>query len=562
MGEQDARTGGRILVDQLAIHGADTVFCVPGESYLAALDAFYDAREQIRLIVCRQEGGAAYMADAYGKLRGRPGICFVTRAPGASNASTGIYTAWHDSTPVILFVGQVARSDLERGAFQELDFRRMYGQFSKWVAQIDDPRRIPELVARAFTLATSGRPGPVVLVLPEDVLRESVAVADAAPYVKLQTHPGAAEMAELARVLAAARAPLMLLGGSGWNAQAVRDITSFAEANDLATAVSFRRQDHFDNLHRCYAGDLGIGPSPALSTLARQSDLIIAVGARLSENATGGYTLLELPRPRQKLIHVHPGADELGRVYQPDLAINAGMPSFAAAAKAMACADSGAWRERTRRAHADYLEYSTPIGNPGTLQLAEIVATLCRQLPVDTIVTNGGGNFTGWVHRFWRYREYGTQLAPTSGSMGYGVPSGVAAAIAHPERVVLSFSGDGCFLMNGQELATAMQYRVKPIFFVINNGMYGTIRMHQERAYPTRVIGTSLTNPDFAALARAYGLHGETVERTADFPSALERARGCGRAALIELRLDPEAINPRISLSQLRESALAKAHNT
>lgn len=551
------RTGAQILVDQLRIHGADTAYCVPGESYLAVLDALYDAQDRLRLIVCRQEGGAAYMADAYGKLTGRPGICFVTRGPGAANASIGLHTAFQDSTPMILFIGQVERSFIERGAFQEVDFGRMFGQLAKWVVQIDDPGRIPELLARAFVVATSGRPGPVVIALPEDMLRELATVADAGPYKTVQASPDAADIARLREMLMASRRPMMLLGGSTWTAQAVRDIAAFAQANRLATANTFRRQDRIDNLHPCYAGDLGIGPNPKLAARVREADLIIAAGTRLSEASTSSYTLLDLPRPKQKLVHVHMGAEELGRVYQAELPINAGMPQFAAAAKALAPVDSSAWAASTEAAHGDYLEYSAPAPNPGALQLAEIVASLRDQLPPDTIVANGAGNYAGWVHRFWRYREFGTQLAPTSGSMGYGVPAGVAAALAHPARTVLSFSGDGCFLMNGQELATAIQYGAAPIFFVVNNGMYGTIRMHQERDYPGRVSGTALTNPDFAALARAYGLHGETVGRTGDFTAAFERARNSGRAALIELRLDPEAISTRTTLSKIREASLA-----
>jgi acetolactate synthase I/II/III large subunit len=554
---QATRTGARVLIDQLRIHGADTVYCVPGESYLAALDALYDVREEIRLIVCRQEGGAAYMADAYGKLTGRPGVCFVTRGPGATNASVGVHTAFQDSTPMVLLIGQVERAFLERGAFQELDFGRMYGQMAKWVAQINDARRIPEFVARAFALATSGRPGPVVLALPQDMLRDEVAVADADPYTPVQAHPGAADMARLREMLRGAQRPLIVLGGSTWTTAAVRDIMAFAEGNRLAAAVAFRRQDRFDNLHPCYAGDLGIGPNPKLAARIGQADLVIAIGTRLSQSTTGGYTMFGVPRLRQKLVHVHPGAEELGRVYHAELAINAGAAQFAAAAKALAPVDSSMWAAATEAAHRDYLEYNAPVPNPGALQMAEIVATMRDQLPPDTIVTNGAGNYSGWVHRFWRFRQFGTQLAPTSGSMGYGVPAAVAAAIAHPGRAVLSFSGDGCFLMNGQEIATAMQYGAAPIFFVVNNGMYGTIRMHQERQYPTRVSGTTLANPDFAALARAYGLHGEMVERTAEFASAFERARKSGRAALIELRLDPDAISPRTTLSEIRKSALA-----
>jgi len=551
------RSGGQILVDQLKIHGVETVFCVPGESFLAVLDALYDARERIRLVVCRQEGGAAYMAEAHGKLSGRPGVAFVTRGPGATNASVGIHTAFQDSTPLVLFIGQVARGDQEREAFQEVDYRRMYGPLAKWAAQIDDPSRIPEMVAHAFALAASGRPGPVVLALPEDMLREPAAAADAGPYQRVEAHPAADDIAQLRRLLAAARQPLLLLGGSTWSAAAVEDITAFAERNRLAVATAFRRQDRFDNLHPSYAGDLGIGPNPKLLSLLERADLLMAVGPRLGEMTTGGYTLLSIPRPQLKLVHVHPGAEELGRVYQAELPINAGMAPFAAAAKALAPVESASWADASAAAHADYLAYTLPVASPGAVNLSEIIAAMREELPADTIVTNGSGNYAGWVHRFWRYRQYGTQLAPISGSMGYGAPAAVAAALAYPKRTVVSFSGDGCFLMNGQELATAMQYGAAPIFIVVNNGMYGTIRMHQEREYPARVSGTALLNPDFAALARAYGAHGERVERTADFAAAFARARRAGRAALIELCLDPEAITTRTTLSKIRETALA-----
>jgi acetolactate synthase-1/2/3 large subunit len=552
------RTGGQLLVDQLRIHRTDTVFCVPGESFLAVLDALYDARGEIRLIVCRQEGGAAYMADAYGKLTGRPGICFVTRGPGASNACVGVHTAYQDSTPMILFVGQVARSDYERQAFQEVDLRRMYGQLAKWVVQIEDPRRIPEFVARAFTLATSGRPGPVVLALPEDMLREKVTAEDAEPYKIVQAHPGTSELDQMREMLAHAQRPIMILGGSSWTSQAVADIMTFAQDNRLATATTFRRQDRFSNLHPCYAGDLGISPNPTLAAKVRAADLVLAVGSRLGEAATDGYQHLSVPRPEQKLIHAYMGAEELGRVYQADLPINSGMAEFAAAARVLKPVNSSAWAADTEAAHRAYLDYSRPIPNPGALQLAEIITALCRQLPPETIVCNGAGNYSGWVHRFWCFQKFGTQLAPTSGSMGYGVPAAVAATIVCADRPVLSFSGDGCFLMNGQEIATAVQYGLKPLFFVINNGMYGTIRMHQEREYPTRISGTMLVNPDFAALGRAYGLYSQTVERTEDFAGAFAQARHADRAALIELRLDPEAISTRISLSKLRELSLAK----
>jgi acetolactate synthase-1/2/3 large subunit len=552
------RSGGQILVDALKIHGVDLAFCVPGESYLAALDALYDARDAIRLVTCRQEGGAANMAEAYGKLTGRPGICFVTRGPGATNASIGVHTALQDSTPMILFVGQVARDQVEREAFQEVDFRRMFGPLAKWVAEIDQAERIPELVSQAFHRAVNGRPGPVVLALPEDMLTDRVAVEDAGPHRAVQAHPGATDMAELRRRLAAAARPFMLLGGGTWTAAAVDDIRAFAEANRLPVGASFRCQDLLDNSHPCYAGDVAIGINPKLQARVAGADLLLVAGARLGEMTTGGYTLVDIPVPRQALIHVHPGADELGRVYQPALAINAGMPQFAAAARALAPIADPPWAGETETAHAEYLAHSAPIAVPGALQMAEIVAWLRDRLPPEAIITNGAGNYTTWAHRFYRYRRFRTQLAPTSGAMGYGLPAAVAAKAVHPERVVVCFAGDGCFLMNGQELATAVQHDLPIIVLVVNNGMYGTIRMHQEREYPGRTIGTDLANPDFAALARAYGAVGETIEHTVDFAPAFERALASGRPALLELRLDPEAITPRASLSEIRAAALRR----
>ncbi|MBV8055867.1 MAG: thiamine pyrophosphate-binding protein, partial [Deltaproteobacteria bacterium] len=390
----DIRTGGQLLVDQLKIHQADTVFCVPGESFLAVLDALYDARREIRLIVCRQEGGAAYMADAYGKLTGRPGVCFVTRGPGASNACVGVHTAYQDSTPMILFVGQVARSDIERQAFQEVDLRRMYGQLAKWVVQIEDARRIPEFVARAFALATSGRPGPVVLALPEDMLREEAMAADAEPYKIVQAYPGASELGHMRKMLAHAKCPIMILGGTTWTAQAVADIMTFAQDNRIPTATTFRRQDRFDNLHPCYAGDLGISPNPKLAAQVAAADLVLAVGTRLGEAATDGYKYLSVPRPEQRLVHAYMGAEELGRVYQADLPINTGMASFAAAARALKPVDSSRWAAATEAAHQEYLDYTKPIPNPGALELAEIIAALREQLPAETIVCNGAGNYS------------------------------------------------------------------------------------------------------------------------------------------------------------------------
>jgi len=551
-----SRTGGQILVDALKVHGVDLAFCVPGESYLAVLDALYDARNSIRLVTCRQEGGAANMAEAYGKLTGRPGICFVTRGPGATNASIGVHTAFQDSTPMILFVGQVAREQAEREAFQEVDYRRMFAPLAKWAAQIDDAARVPELVSQAFHRAVAGRPGPVVIALPEDMLTAAAEVADTGPYKTVRPHPGPAELQAMRALLAKAHRPFLLLGGGGWDAQAVRDIAAFAEANDLPVGTSFRCQDLLDNTHKNHAGHVGIGPDPALAALVKEADVLLVVGARLGEMTTGGYTLLDVPVPKQTLIHVHAGAEELGRVYQPALAINAGMAQFAAAARALAPVDASRWAARTAQAHRDYLATLEHKGHAGAVQMPAVMKLLRERLPADAILTNGAGNYTTWLHRFYQYRRFRTQLAPTSGAMGYGLPAAVAAKAVHPDRTVVCFAGDGCFLMNGQELATAVQYGLAIIVIVVNNGMYGTIRMHQEREYPTRVHGTDLRNPDFAALARAYGAHGETVETTEQFGPAFERAAASGKPALIEIRLDPEAITPRLGLSQIRENAL------
>ncbi len=560
MAQAELRSGGKILVDQLKIHGVDMAFAVPGESYLDVLDALHDAGDRIRLVTCRQEGGAAYMAEAYGKMTGRPGICFVTRGPGATNASIGVHTAFQDSSPMILFIGQVARDQVEREAFQEIDFRRMFGPMTKWVAEIDDARRIPEYVSQAFHRALNGRPGPVVLALPEDMLTDRVEAADAGPYRISRAHPGAADMAALHRALAAAARPLVILGGGGWDRDAVADIRDFTVAHNLPTGCAFRCQDLFDNDLDNYVGDVGIGINPKLAARIKESDLVLAIGARLGEMTTSGYTLFDIPVPRQKLVHVHAAAEELGRVYQAYLPINSGMAAFAAAAKALPAIPARAWDSWTRAIRQDYLEYSRPPHIPGAVQMGEIMTYLQQRLPADAIITNGAGNYATWAHRFYRYRHYRSQLGPTNGAMGYGVPSAVAAKLIAPQRAVVSFNGDGCFLMNGQELATAVQFGAAVVFLVLNNGMYGTIRMHQERHYPGRVSGTALVNPDFAALACAYGAHGEVVERTADFAPAFERAMAAGKAALIEIRIDPEAITPRQSLSEIRKAAMTAAN--
>ena len=549
------RTGGQILVDSLLLHGVDTVFCVPGESYLATLDAFHDVQDRVNLIVCRQEGGVTNMADAWGKMTGKPGIAFVTRGPGATNASVGIHTAHQDSTPLILFVGQIGRDMAEREAFQEVDYRRMFGEMTKWVAQIDNPARIPEMVSRAFHVATSGRPGPVVLALPEDMQTERADAEDGQPYHTAQANPGAADMDRFRDMLSAAKKPLVLAGGGGWSQGACDDLAKFAERNDLPVSLAFRRQDLMDNRHSNYAGVIGLGLNPALKQRLDDSDLLIVLGPQLGEIITGGDTYFTFPKPRQTMIHISAGVDELGKVYQADLGINAGMPEFCAAASAMDPVD-GPWKGEAEAAHADYMAFSTPPEMPGNVNYSEIVGWLSDNLPEDAVITNGAGNYTGWVHRFFRYKQYGTQLAPQSGSMGYGVPSGVSAAVRHPDRVIVSFSGDGCFQMNGQEIGTAVQHGAKTIFVVVNNGMYGTIRMHQETHYPKRKSGTDLVNPDFAALARAYGAHGETVTKTEDFEAAFERCRAADGPSLIELVIEPDAVLPTSTLSGIQKTAL------
>ncbi len=542
-----SRHGGKLLVDQLSVHGADTVFSVPGESFLAVLDGFYES--PIRLITCRHEAGAANMADAYGKLTGRPGICIVTRGPGATQASVGVHTAFQDSTPLILLVGQVASDQEEREAFQEVDYRRMFGPLAKWVAQIDRADRIPEYVARAFSTACAGRPGPVVLALPEDMLASETDAADAEPFHVVQPHPSPVQIDVVRRALGRAERPFVLAGGAGWTPRASDGIREFAEANALPVGAAFRRQDAIDNGSPSYVGDVGIGINPKLAARVREADLLLVVGPRLGEMTTSGYTLVG----EQPLIHVHPGAEELGRVYRPALPILSGMEHFADAVRGLRVEPG--WRKWTEAARAEYEAWQQPEPMPGALDLGDCIAHLRARVP-DAIVTNGAGNFSAWVHRFWRWHEYPTQLAPTSGAMGYGVPAAVAAKAVHPERTLICFAGDGDFLMSGQELATAMQYDLPIVILVVNNGMYGTIRMHQERHYPGRVVGTDLANPDFAAYARAFGAHGETVTETSEFPAALERALAAGTSALLELQIDSEAINPRTTLSRIRAHAL------
>ena len=548
-------SGGRILVDCLLAHGVDQVFCVPGESYLEVIDALYDVRDEIRLIVCRHESGASNMADAYGKLTGRPGIAMVTRGPGATNAAIGVHTAFQDSTPLILLVGQVARDRLEREAFQEIDYRRFFGQLTKWVAQIDDPRRIPEYVSRAFNTAVSGRPGPVVLALPEDLLTEQATAATAPRYRRTAASPSGAQMIQLKAMLESAHRPIAIVGGSGWTGSGRADLCGFAENWGLPVGCAFRFQDVFDNTHPQYAGDVGIGINPKLAQRIVAADLVLAIGPRLGEMTTSGYTLFEIPKPRQALVHVHAGTDELGRVYAADLQINAGMPEIAAALAELRPGLKRDWSSETRAAHADYLAWSTPLPIVGSLQLGEIIAHLSDTLPADAIIANGAGNYATWVHRYHRYQGFKTQLAPSSGAMGYGVPAAIAAKSVYPGRVVVCFAGDGCFMMSAAELATAMQYSLAVIFIVVNNNQFGTIRMHQERTHPGRVHGSQLTNPDFAAYARSFGAFGETVARTDEFAPAFRRALQSGKPALLELRLAQEAITPSTTIAAIRSHA-------
>ncbi|WP_407180677.1 thiamine pyrophosphate-binding protein [Bradyrhizobium sp. STM 3562] len=561
------RSGGEILVDTLKIHGVDTVFCLPGESFLAAIDALAGAAKAIRTIVARHEAGAAHMAEAYGKLTGLPGICFVTRGPGASHAAIGVHTASQDSTPMILFIGQVARGMLGREAWQEVDFRQMFGGLAKWVVEIDRAERIPELVSRAFHVAVSGRPGPVVVSLPEDMLSEEVVVADAGPFQRSAAHPSADQLSRLVQMIDRAERPLVIVGGGGWNARACADLKAFVETFELPVVAGFRRQDIFDNRHPNYIGQAGLGPSAALVARIRSADLIIAVGGRLGETTTSGYSLFEVRRPAQPFVHVHADPNELGRVYQADLLINAGMPEFTAAL-AQLRPDAGSvssWKARRQAwvaaGRAEFVADQTPGSMPGPVDLGRVMLHLREVLPANSIISNGAGNYAIWVHKFHRYGGFRSQLAPTSGAMGYGLPAAIAAKLVHPERAAVCFAGDGCFLMSANELATAVRHGLGVIVIVVNNGMYGSIRMHQEKEYPGRVHATALDNPDFVALARAFGAHGELVPKTDDFAAAFARAMAFAdkerKPAVLELRIDPEAITPTATLTQLRERALA-----
>ena len=550
------RTGGEILIDQLLVHGVSHAFCVPGESYLAALDAFYD--RDIKLTVCRHESTAAMAAEAIGKATGRPGICFVTRGPGATNASAGIHIARQDSTPLIMFVGQIGRSMREREAFQELDYRAVFGSIAKWVTEIDDPARIPELVSHAFHTACNGRPGPVVIALPEDMLVERVAVPDANAFDQVETWPGLTDMSRLQKLLWSAKKPVALIGGSRWSEAATAALARFAERFQLPVATTFRRGHLFDAEHPCFAGDFGIGPNPKLLARVRGADLVLLIGDRMSEMPSQSYTLFDIPEPQTKLVHVHPGADELGRVYHAHLAINASPTAFCSALEGLQPPNEIPWRGESDTAHADYLAWSdkaTPV--PGDVNLGEVMVWLRENLGPDAIITLGAGNFSAWIHRFYRVRQFGGLVGPTSGTMGYGYPAALAMQTLYPDRTVVCVAGDGDFLMTGQDFATAVHYGLPLIVVIADNGVYGTIRMHQEREYPGRVVATALTNPDFAAYAKAFGGFGVSVEKTADFPAAFAAAKASGKPSIVRLKIDPEASTPLATLAGIRAKSLA-----
>ncbi|MNU52658.1 Acetolactate synthase isozyme 2 large subunit [compost metagenome] len=548
-------TGGQHVVRALLEHGVDTVFGVPGESYLDVLDALYAEQDRIRLVSCRHEGAAAFMAEAHGKLTGRPGICMVTRGPGATNASIGVQTAFQDSTPLIVLVGQVGSDMVEREAFQEIDYRRMFGQFTKWVAQIDSAARVTEYMNRAFSVAMSGRPGPVVLALPEDMLTESAFAQSCGTIQVPHAHPAPEALASMRALLAGAQRPLMIVGGSGWTDAGLDNLTRYASLNGLPVACSFRRQDLFDNHHSQYVGEVGIGVNPELADAVRRADVILAVGARLGEMVTGGYTLLQSPVPRQTLIHVLASPEELGRVYQPALKIQSDLNAFADQAAGLGPLNAAPWRGWLDGLRQSYLRYTEPPATELRMDPARVITALRERLDPRAILTNGAGNYSAWAHRYYRFSHPRTQLAPTSGAMGYGVPAAIAAKLRHPDRQVVCLAGDGCFLMTSQELATVKQHRLAVVFIVFNNGMYGTIRMHQEVNYPGRTIGTDLCNPDFVAYAESFGVPAERVARHDDFEPALARALDSGSPYLIELSLDPEVITPRATLTSLRDKA-------
>ena len=553
-GANGLRSGGQVLVDQLRIHGVDTVFCVPGESYLTVIDALHDAQNEIKTVACRQEGGATNMAEAYGKLTGKPGVAMVTRGPGACNGSIGVHTAMQDSTPMVIFIGQVARDQEYREAFQEVDYHKFYGAICKEVVQIDSADRVPELVSQAFHVAASGRPGPVAVSIPEDMQRDMVDVGDARPFQTVRPEVGPKAMGAFRGHLASADRPLMILGGAGWSEQACSDIKAFAEANVIPVAASFRCQDLFNNMHANYVGELGTSASPKLAQRVKDADLLIVVGSRLGEMTSGGYSLVNLPVPQQKLVHIYMDSSEMGRIYEPDLAIVGSMESFAAAARDMEPVACGKWGDWMRQAHQDYLDNLEPSLEMSGVDMHEVMNILNAKLPDDAIITNDAGNFSGWAQRFYRYRGFRTQLGPTSGAMGYGIPAAISARLVRPGTPVVCFVGDGGAMMSGQEVATAVQYGSDPIILVINNNSYGTIRMHQERDYPDRSLATALVNPDYAKWAESFGAYGAVVERTKDFEPVFDAAMSAGRISVIEIRVDLETITTRTTLDKIRGS--------
>ena len=566
-----SQMGGHLLVECLIAQGVTHAFGVPGESYLAVLDGFHKYQDQIQFVTCRQEGGAAFMADAQGRLTGRPGVCFVTRGPGATNASIGVHTAFQDSTPMVLFVGDVATDTRDREAFQEVDFCSFFGPSTKGMAKrverIDDAKRIPEYVARAFATAMNGRPGPVVLVLPEDMLTHEVASRPLPKLAPVEAWSDPGSLRQLREMLLSAQKPFVIAGGGGWTTQSAQALQRFAENWQLPVGNAFRFQDTFDNFHPLYAGDVGIGINPKLAQRIKESDLIIAIGPRLGEMTTSGYTLLEVPKPKQKLVHIHASAEELNRVYHADLAICATMNAAARSLEVLTAPPSVPWSDWALQANADYVvntQAQALAGLPtdsanGLVNMPEVVAALQRHLPADAVLTNGAGNFASWVHRYYKHhglsKGHKTQLAPTVGAMGYGVPAGVAASVL-TGRVVFTIAGDGDFLMNGQELATATQHGAKSIVVLLNNGMYGTIRMHQERDFPTHNMGSNLNNPHFANLAKAYGYEGIRISKTEEFEPALLAALARNQGTLIEIMLDPEVITTRGTLSAITQNAL------
>ena len=546
------RHGGKILSDQLVKLGVRRVFSVPGESFLAALDGLYDSG--IPNIICRQEGGAAMMAEAYGKMTGQPGVCFVTRGPGATNASAGIHIAMQDSTPMVLFVGQIDNRHTDRETFQEVDYKVVFGGLAKWVAQVDDTDRLAEYIGRAFAVATSGRPGPVVLALPENMLSAAADAPDLRATKRLQPVLGADTVQAIMHALAQSERPLIVAGGPHWSAQAQADLQAFAERQQVPVALGFRRQDYMENHHANYAGDLNVGINPRLAARVREADFLLLLGTRFGDIETQGYTLVDPANPQKVIIHIHADADEIGRVYAPDIGITATAP---AVLRQLANASpAGDWSTWTSAARADYDAWLTPQESPGALKQEDVIKWLSGNLPNDAILTNGAGNYAAWLHRYFVYKQYGTQLAPTSGSMGYGFPAAISASLEHPDRTVVCLAGDGCFQMTCNEMSTAVQHGAKPIVIVMNNGRYGTIRMHQEKTYPGRVSGTALVNPDFAAFARAYGGFGEVVKASADFPDAFARAQAAGTVAVIECQVDEEALSTGATLSAVRAAAM------